>query len=239
MHHISFAQLLFAFIPVLFVIGIMYSWNIGVLRLGHALLRMVVQLLLIGFVLNYIFNSQKFGLVIVVLCIMLTVSSWIALRALPDVGGRLYQDILLSNGIGGVFTLLIITQGVLQIDPWYDPKVMIPIAGMIFANSMNSISLAGERYYSDLIHMDSLQARNTAFHAAMIPNINSLFAVGLVSLPGMMTGQILSGVSPFLAARYQIMVMCMILGSAGISTALFLYWRYKRTVDSPDYTHGT
>ena len=62
----------------------------------------------------------------------------------------------------------------------------------------------------------------TAYHAAMIPVINSLFAVGLVSLPGMMTGQILSGVSPLIAARYQIMVMCMIFASAGISTAVFL-----------------
>ena len=56
----------------------------------------------------------------------------------------------------------------------------------------------------------------------MIPVINSLFAVGLVSIPGMMTGQILSGVSPLIAARYQIMVMCMIFASAGISTAIFL-----------------
>ena len=58
--------------------------------------------------------------------------------------------------------------------------------------------------------------------AALIPVINSLFAVGLVSLPGMMTGQILSGVSPLIAARYQIIVMCMIFPSAGISTAIFL-----------------
>jgi putative ABC transport system permease protein len=56
----------------------------------------------------------------------------------------------------------------------------------------------------------------------MIPNINAMFAVGLVSLPGMMTGQILSGVSPFIAARYQIMVMCMLLSAAGISAFVFL-----------------
>jgi len=68
----------------------------------------------------------------------------------------------------------------------------------------------------------------TAYRAAMIPVINSLFAVGLVSLPGMMTGQILSGVSPLTAARYQIMVMCMIFASAGISTAIFLALGRKR-----------
>ncbi|MDP6626234.1 MAG: ABC transporter permease, partial [Nitrospinota bacterium] len=66
------------------------------------------------------------------------------------------------------------------------------------------------------------QARIIALRTALIPITNSLLAVGLVSLPGMMTGQILSGVSPFIAARYQIMVMCMIFGSAGISAACFL-----------------
>ena len=61
-------------------------------------------------------------------------------------------------------------------------------------------------------------------HAALIPVINSLLAVGLVSLPGMMTGQILAGVSPLVAARYQIMVMCMLFAAAGLSVILFL-WR--------------
>jgi len=56
----------------------------------------------------------------------------------------------------------------------------------------------------------------------MIPNVNALFAVGVVSLPGMMTGQILAGVSPFIAARYQIMVMCMVFASAGLASAIFL-----------------
>jgi putative ABC transport system permease protein len=89
---------------------------------------------------------------------------------------------------------------------------------------MNSVSLAGERLYSELgHHNDYSRARNTAFQAAMIPLTNSLLAVGLVSLPGMMTGQILAGTSPLIAARYQIIVMCMVFSSAGISAALFLW----------------
>ena len=97
-------------------------------------------------------------------------------------------------------------------------------AGKIFSNSMNSVSLAGERLYAELgHHNDYPLARNTAFQAAMIPLTNSLLAVGLVSLPGMMTGQILAGTSPLIAARYQIIVMCMVFSSAGISAALFLW----------------
>jgi putative ABC transport system permease protein len=95
---------------------------------------------------------------------------------------------------------------------------------MIFANAMNSVSLAVERLEAEIDRdVPYEQARIIALRTSLIPITNSLLAVGLVSLPGMMTGQILSGVSPFIAARYQIMVMCMIFGSAGISSAFFLY----------------
>ena len=95
---------------------------------------------------------------------------------------------------------------------------------MIFANAMNAVSLAAERFAAERSDgTDYATARNAAFQTALIPLINSLLAVGLVSLPGMMTGQILSGVSPLLASRYQIVVMCMIFGSSGISAACYLY----------------
>jgi len=74
-----------------------------------------------------------------------------------------------------------------------------------------------------------LSARNEAFKAGLIPIFNSLLAVGLVSLPGMMTGQILSGVAPLIAARYQIIVMCMITGASGISAAIYLHLASKST----------
>ena len=119
--------------------------------------------------------------------------------------------------------LILVTQFVLSLNPWFLPSYMIPLAGMIFANSMNSVSLAGERLNAELKRgMGFDAARNQALQAALIPITNSLFAVGLVSLPGMMTGQILSGISPLIAARYQIMVMCMIFGSAGLSAAIFM-----------------
>jgi putative ABC transport system permease protein len=100
---------------------------------------------------------------------------------------------------------------------------MVPLAGMIFANSMNTVSLAVERLHAEIERgVAYQQARTVALHASFIPIINSMFAVGLVALPGMMTGQILSGVSPLIAAQYQIVVMCMIFGSAGISAVCFL-----------------
>jgi len=124
---------------------------------------------------------------------------------------------------GGGFTLFVISQGALSITPWYQPQVIIPLAGMIFATAMNSISLSAERIFSEIDNKTPYAlARKHALNAATIPVINSLFAVGLVSIPGMMTGQILSGVSPLIAARYQIIVMCMIFASSILSAVIFL-----------------
>ena len=122
-----------------------------------------------------------------------------------------------------MITLCFVIGGILDVGLWYEPRYIIPLAGMIFANAMNSVSIAAERYEVEY-ERDKIykNARNIAYKASMIPNINLLFAVGLVSIPGMMTGQILSGVSPLIAVKYQIMVMCMIISSSGISTAIYL-----------------
>jgi len=121
----------------------------------------------------------------------------------------------------------------LHLSPWYSPQYIVPLAGMIFASSMNSVSLAAERLYAELERGVLYQeAKRIAFQASLIPVVNSLLAVGLVSIPGMMTGQILSDVSPLIAARYQIMVMCMVFGAAGISAACFLV--LARTIKGAD-----
>jgi putative ABC transport system permease protein len=221
---IELPQLALAFIPVLIVLFIQFKWSLPQKRTLHALARMLVQLLLVGFFLSYIFESKSAWLVLVLLIIMVLFSSWIALNNIDAPKGILFQRAVFAILLSGFLTLLIITQGVLQLSPWYQAQTLIPLAGMVFASSMNSISLSGERFYSELANKVSYeQARNIAFQASMIPNVNALLAVGIVSLPGMMTGQILSGISPFIAARYQIMVMCMIFASAGISSAYFLY----------------
>jgi len=221
---IELPQLALAFIPVLLVLFIQFRWSLPQKRTTHALARMLVQLLLVGFLLSYIFESSSAWLVLTLLIIMVLFSSWIALDNIKVPKRQLFQKAVLAVALSGAFTLLIITQGVLQLSPWYHAQTLIPLAGMVFASSMNSVSLCGERFYSELSSKVSYeQARNIAFQASMIPNVNALLAVGIVSLPGMMTGQILSGVSPFIAARYQIMVMCMIFASAGISAACFLY----------------
>ena len=212
-----------AFIPALVTIVILFKWSLNSTNALYAISRMLVQLMLIGYFLAYIFESDSAAIVVGILAVMVFASSWIALGTIAELRSQLYKYAFISIALGGGITLLLISQGVLALSPWYSPQSMIPIAGMIFANTMNSVSLAAERLNAELgRNVPYNEARNIALQSSLIPVINSLFAVGLVSLPGMMTGQILSGVSPLVAARYQIMVMCMIFGSSGIATAYFL-----------------
>ena len=220
---IPFANLILVFIPAVAVVGILWKWGIGYGNSLYAIFRMLIQLLLIGYFLIFIFKSDSYLIVAGVLAVMLFASSWIALRTVKIPRRLLYLKSFCSISVGGGLILLLITQGVLNLQPWYLPSYVIPLAGMIFASAMNSVSIALERLNAEVERDVSYdKARVIALRASLIPITNSLFAVGLVSLPGMMAGQILSGISPFIAARYQIMVMCMIFGSAGISSACFL-----------------
>jgi len=220
---IPLANLAIAFIPVAIVITLLFRWSLDGRTAIYAVARMLLQLLLIGYALNWIFAGDSAIVIALLLTFMLAVASWIAMRPLQHNTGTSYARILIAIAIGGCGTLALITTSVMEIDPWYAPRQIIPLAGMIFANSMNAVSLAAERLDAELTQgMDLIEARNLAYQAALIPLLNSLFAVGLVSLPGMMTGQILSGVEPLVAARYQIMVMCMLFGAAGISAGIYL-----------------
>ena len=220
---IPLARLALTFLPVAVVVGLFYRWSLGTGTTLYAMGRMLLQLLLIGYVLTFIFTTEHPAVVGGVLTAMLVIASWIALRPLQSTQEGHYAKALISIALGGVLTLLLVTQVVLDTKPWFNPSKVIPLAGMIFAQSMTAISLAAERFYAELPRAESYEeARGIALRAALIPITNALFAVGLVSLPGMMTGQILANVDPLIAARYQIMVMAMLFGSAGISAACFL-----------------
>ena len=222
-HTISPESLVFAFIPAAAVIGIMAYNALAYKTALYGMARMVLQLLAIGYVLVYIFQAEHSIIILGVISVMVLAASWIALRTVPQRRRRLYPLAFFSILLSGGATLALVTQVVIRPDPWYDPRIVIPLGGMIFANTMNAISLAVERYDDERGRgeaADRAQAR--ALNAALIPITNVLFAVGLVSLPGMMTGQILSGVSPLVAVRYQIMVMAMVYGASGLSVLMFL-----------------
>ena len=228
MQIVTFINLVWIFIPLGVVYYIYFQWSGNKTIIPYALIRMVLQLIAIGYILVYIFETKNFILIMIILTIMLIVASYISLNPLTTKSKKLYLISFISIALGSIVSLLFVIFGVLQLELWYEPRFIIPIGGMIFANSMNSVSIAAERFESEFTkNQNILLARNIAYKSSFIPTINSLFAVGLVTIPGMMTGQVLSGVDPIIAVNYQIMVMCMIVLSSGLSSAIYLQIIFK------------
>ena len=225
---ISNWSLIISLLPIILVIIIYWRWTKKPIHLIHATSRMILQLIGIGFVLTYIFNGTKVWPIIIILMIMAIAASKIAIGPIKKINSKVFLLALLSLVIVVGLILSLIIFVIIIPTPWYQPTYLIPLAGMLFSNSMNGISLAGERFYKELsLNTNKETARIEAWKTSLIPIVNSYFAVGLVSLPGMMTGQILAGVDPLLACRYQILIMTSLFGASGLCSALFLTFLYK------------
>jgi len=223
MTEIPLLRLLYPLALALLVAWWYVSWSGDRKTPWVALSRMLAQLLLVGYVLAYIFKTEYALVVLGVLALMALAAGWIALRTETKKRLRLYPYALIGVVGGGGLALAVATQLVLRPNPWYSPSVLIPLGGMAFSNAMNAVSLAAERFFSERKEgKEPERARALAYKAALIPATNGLFAVGIVSIPGLMTGQILAGVSPLIAARYQILVMLMVYAASGLAAAIFL-----------------
>ena len=201
-------------------------------------LRTVVQLYGVGFILAGVFAAAHWYWVVLILLAMTAVATRAAV-------GRLKTPLPRAQGMAGVALTLstVLTLGyvigvVVQVHPWYEPQYIIPLAGMILGNVMSSVALAADRLQGELrLRAGEIETRlvlgfsgpdavqplvRSALRAAMTPTINGMMTVGLVQLPGMMTGQILAGTSPLVAVRYQIMVVLMLAMATGIGAWIFL-----------------
>lgn len=209
-----------------------------------ASIRMTLQLVLTGYLLVYVFNSPSPFYTTLILIAMELFSIYnIIKRTKLKLSFKLKQIISLSMVVGTVSCLLYFLFIVVQITPWYNPQYFIPIAGMLIGNSMTGISLGVNRLVDGMYTKKSMvegalmlgatpkdaskHIVNDAFDSAILPTINSMVGMGIVFLPGMMTGQILSGVSPITAIAYQIAIMLGILGSVSLTVMLFVQLGYK------------
>ena len=228
MRTIPILELSLVFIPTIFLLVVMFRWQLKAFTGLYANIRMVLQLFLVGYFLTYVFETKEPAVIILLVGVMIGVSAWIAFRSFEEKDVKSYFIFFISIGVPGLVLLGLVTQFVLQMQKWFEPSLVVPIAGMIFANSMNTVSLAAERFESEIKRdKDYFNARRLSLEASLIPQINTLFAVGLVALPGMMTGQILSGIDPIIAVRYQIMVMWMTFGSGGLAAVMYLLLRMR------------
>ncbi|MBI2353914.1 MAG: iron export ABC transporter permease subunit FetB [Deltaproteobacteria bacterium] len=243
--NLELTDLALAYGLVLAAIGLSRLLQIGQERqMLLASLRMVFQLLAVGYLLHLVFAVRS---PLAVTAILLAMAAF----SLQVMGGRIKRKMpnfyrvtgtSLLIGCGGV--TFVFCGLVVGYSPWYDPRYLIPLAGMIIGNSMNGATLAAERLSAEIgerreeieaaicLGATARQASDTAlrraFRAALMPTVNTMAAMGIVSLPGMMTGQILSGTEPVIAVRYQIAIMCAITGAVAITSFLILLQGYRR-----------
>lgn len=222
MQTIPLENLLYLLIPIAISWYFYQKWIGDKKEVIYANGRMVVQLLLIGYVLLYIFEQDSLLVGCLILFFMLLVSSLIAIRNSSTKSLKRYLLIFFSLTISGLFHLFFILEFILELEPLYQARYVIPLAGMVFASIMTAISLSMERFDKEFSRSgDWIESRKTALKSSMIPQINTLLAVGLVALPGMMTGQILSGVDPLIAVRYQIVIMAVLFSSTALGVIIY------------------
>lgn len=236
---LSVWQVGLAVLMVVVVAAISVRQALGLERdLLVASVRTIVQLYLVGLVLASVFAAGEWYWVALVLAAMTAVATHAAVARLkkPIPGG--YEIAATAIGVSSALTLGWTLAVVIRVRPWYEPQYVIPIAGMILGNAMTSAALAGDRLQSDLrARTDEIEARlalgfsareavqpmvRAAVRASMIPTVSGMMTVGLVQLPGMMTGQILAGSSPLVAIEYQIVVMFMLAAATSLASLLFV-----------------
>lgn len=242
--NLEFMNLALAYGLILIAIGLARLQRIGEERkMLWASVRMVLQLIAVGYLLHLIFAVRSPLPVLLMLLVMGGFSLQVMGSRVKHRMPRFYRVVGTSIFVGCGGVTFIFCSLVVGYAPWYDPRYLIPLAGMIIGNSMNGASLAAERLSAEIrerreeietaiclgatSRQASVTAVRTAFRAALIPTMNTMAATGIVSLPGMMTGQILSGTEPILAVRYQIAIMCAITGAVAITSFLILFQGYR------------
>jgi len=231
----------------LILIVLMVSWRLRLhltKTLFMAALRTVVQLSFIGLILAWIFAREQWYEVLSILTIMTLIAGSAAKNRVKRRYKGLFIDTLLAVSVSAVMVTAIAILVILEVQPWYTPQFVIPILGLILGNSLTAISLTSNQlinaFYEQQARIEmmlSLSATpfeavheqiRTAIINGMTPTLNSMLVVGVVSLPGMMTGQILAGADPTQAIRYQIVTMFLICVSSTLGCTISALLTYRR-----------
>lgn len=218
-------------------------------KLIIAAIRTTIQLLLIGLVLRFLFAEINFLLITGISLVMLGVAGReVRARQKRKIGGVFGYGV----GVGSMFissfsiTFLALTT-IVQVEPWYTPQYAIPLLGMMLGNTMTGIALAADNLTSNIYDQRavieqrlclgetwrsaSMGIRRNAMRVGMVPIINAMAAAGLVSLPGMMTGQILGGTPPVEAVKYQILIMFLIAAGTGFGVICSIWLMSRHLFD--------
>lgn len=212
--------------------------------------RTILQLLVVGYILAFIFALNNPWAVLAILAVMLTIAAVVARNRIskkyPGLLPLVWGSILVSTALTLCYTNLL----VIQPPKWYEPQYLIPLAGIVLGNAMNGAAIAGERLVSTInasqleieTHLSLgatpqqavTQYRKDAIRAGLIPTLNQMMVVGIVTLPGIITGQLLSGVNPLDAASYQILIMFMLAFANLVTTVLVTHGLCRQFFNQAD-----
>ena len=228
------------------------------LRVGNtrqilvAALRNFIQLIIIGHILQFVFNAKSLSQILLIASIMLLVAGWeINARQKYQLTERAGLKIAtLSLFVSSFLVTWFALQIIIAPHPWYSPQYAIPLLGMLLGNTMNGISLGMDNLNQSIYQQrfiieqrlmlgeTSQQAiseiKSNSIRTGMIPIINSMAVAGIVSMPGMMTGQILSGTEPLVAVRYQILIFYLISAGTGFGIMIAVWQISKKLFDDRD-----
>ena len=215
-------------VSVLLRLGMTKLWLV-------ASVRTIGQLLLIGCVLEWVFQVDRWYIVLLLMIVMTLVAGHAAVtrseRRFPGIWLNTFLCVWASSWVMAAFAVFLILR---RTATWYEPQYVIPLLGMLLGNCLNGISLGLHTFTSTLVsqraEVEVLLALGAsrweaarrpvqqALKTGLTPIMNGMMVVGIVSLPGMMTGQLLSGIPPMQAVKYQIMIMFLIASATAMGT---------------------
>jgi putative ABC transport system permease protein len=206
--------------------------------------RTFAQLFMLGLVLQYVFDIRLWWPVLLIFWCMVGFAIQIIYGRVREKSVRYLDATFLSMFLSFTLITMIVNGLIVHVRPWYEPRYFLPLGGMVIGNSMNAIAIALDRLFGELRKSRSLvEMRLTlgasyreataditrgAVKAGMIPSINAMMGVGMVFIPGMMTGQILAGADVITAVKYQVMVMLMLVGSTSLGSVLVVLLSLRR-----------
>lgn len=244
---------LFAASALMLVAGLV-SWRLELgqtKRIAVSAVRCFAQLLACGFLLMLLFEHQTWWLVAIVLAVMVLAATQIAISRVKSQIKGLWVPVFLSLFTSSVAVGLVVAEGVIHADPWYSARQLVPIAGMIIGNAMSATAVAIDRLFADLdsrademfslvalgatAKEAALPSLKAAIGAGMTPVLATMSAAGIVTIPGMMSGQLLAGADPVAAAKYQIVVMLMLSAANTVAIVMACYLTYRKQFSDEEY----
>ncbi len=242
---ISLWQLFLGLLFILIAQIASFVYHLGLNRdIAVGTLRTFAQLFLMGYALTFIFQLENIWFTLGIFVVMAVSASFIVRGRVKETQVSYMLPTFVTMFLSYFVTALFVSGLIIGVEPWWEPRYFLPIGGMVIGNSMSALAIALERLFREMRQEKGLietrlclganykeassEMFKNAVTAGMIPSINAMMGVGLVFIPGMMSGQILAGADPLQAIRYQIIIMLMLVGSTATTSIITILIVRKR-----------